>query len=108
MVDPVRTLVGALERELAAIPGATLFPGAGADAAARFRSVFGSEPPPGMTAFLAAHDGGILAPGSELMRLGDAATRFQTMAAAGQRGLWPFLEHRGRLFALDAEETSTD
>ncbi|MEO8212904.1 MAG: tetratricopeptide repeat protein [Myxococcales bacterium] len=108
MVDPVRTLVGALERELAAVPGATLFPGAGADAAARFRSIFGSEPPPGMAAFLAAHDGGRLATGSDLLTLSDAATRFQSMAASGQRGLWPFLEHRGRLFALDAEETSTD
>ena len=108
MVDPVRTLIGALERELAAVPGATLFPGAGADAASRFRAVFGSEPPPGMAAFLTAHDGGRLAPGSDLLTLSDAATRFQSMAASGQRGLWPFLEHRGRLFALDAEGTSTD
>ena len=60
MVDPVRTLVGALERELAAIPGATLYPGAGADAAQKFRAIFGSDSPPGLTAFLAAHDGGRL------------------------------------------------
>ena len=108
MVDPVRTLVGTLERELAAVPGATLFPGAGADAAERFRAVFGSESPPGLTALLAAHDGGRLAPGSELLTLVDAAARFAELAAAGQRGLWPFLEHGGRLFALDAEGQSAD
>src|ERR1043165_579603 len=108
MVDPVRTLVGALERELAAVPGAALYPGAGADAAQRFRAIFGNEPPPGLSAFLAAHDGGKLGPGSELFPMATATARFQSLASAGQRGLWPFLEHGGRLFALDAEGTSSD
>jgi tetratricopeptide (TPR) repeat protein len=108
MVDPVRTLVGALERELAAVSGAALYPGAGADAAQRFRTIFGNDPPAGLAAFLAAHDGGRLGPGSELFTLAEASGRFQGLAKSGQRGLWPFLEHGSRLFALDAEGTSSD
>jgi tetratricopeptide (TPR) repeat protein len=108
MVDPVRTLVGALERELVAVPGALLYPGAGADAAQRFHRVFGGDPPPGLAAFLTAHDGGRLAAESELLTLADATTKFQGLAASGQRGLWPFLVHGGRLFALDAEGTGAD
>src|SRR5690348_4668523 len=48
MVDPVRTLVGTLERELASVPDARLHPGAGTEATARFRAIFGSDPPPGL------------------------------------------------------------
>lgn len=108
MVDPVRTLVGTLERELATVPGATLFPGLGADAAARFRGVFGVEPTPGFEVFLTLHDGGRLSSESKLLTFAEAAARFQELSAAGQRGLWPFLEHAGRLFALDAEGAGSD
>jgi tetratricopeptide (TPR) repeat protein len=108
MVDPVKTMVGVIERELATVSGATLFPGLGADAADRFRAVFGLEPTSGLEAFLVAHDGGRLSAESRLLAFAEAATRFQELSTAGQRGLWPFLEHAGRLFALDAEGAGSD
>lgn len=108
MVDPVRTLVGALERELAAVPGVSLLPGASADAVGLFSALFGSAPPPGLKAFLAAHDGGRLPGGSKFLTLTEAAERLPTIAAAGHTGLWPFLENGGRQYALDAEGTSPD
>ena len=43
------------------IPEARLIPvGAGSDAGARFEAAMGLAPPPGLAAFLAAHDGGVL------------------------------------------------
>jgi len=108
MVDPVRTLVGALERELAAVPGVSLLPGGGADAASRFAATFGSAPPPGLKAFLVAHDGGRLPGGSRLLTLAEAAAKLPAIAAAGHSGLWPFLENGGRQYALDAEGTTPD
>ena len=90
MVDAVRTLVGTLERELAAVPGVLLYPGAGAGAGERFRSLFGSEAPAGLLAFVAAHDGGRLPNGSKLLTLTEANTRFRELAAAGhESGYWP-------------------
>jgi len=108
MVDPVRTLVGALERELAAVPGVSLLPGAGADAASRFAASFGSTPPPGLQAFLAAHDGGRLPGGARLLTVAEGAERLPAIAATGHSGLWPFLENAGRQYALDAEGTTPD
>jgi tetratricopeptide (TPR) repeat protein len=108
MVDPVRTLVGALERELAAVPGVTLLPGLGADAAERFSAVFGSAPPAGLKAFLVVHDGGRLPGGSKLLTLSEGAGRLPAISSAGHAGLWPFLEHGGRQYALDAEGTTTE
>src|SRR5690242_10463638 len=100
MVDPVRTLVGALERELAAVPGVSLLPGAGAEASSRFAAIFGSAPPPGLKAFLVAHDGGRLPGGSKLLTLAEAAERMPAITAAGHSGLWPFLDNAGRQYAL--------
>ena len=108
MVDPVRTLVGALERELAAVPGVSLLAGAGADAASRFAATFGSAPPPGLKAFLAAHDGGRLPGDARLLTLAQAAEKLPVIAATGHSGLWPFLENGGRQYALDAEGTTPD
>ena len=108
MVDPVRTMVGTLERELATVSGAVLFPGLGADAGDRFRAVFGLDPTSGLAAFLAVHDGGRLSPDSKLLTFVEASARFQELSSAGQRGLWPILEHGGRLFALDAEGAGSD
>jgi len=108
MVDPVRTLVGALERELAAVPGVSLLPGLGADADSRFAAIFGGPPPPGLKAFLAAHDGGRLPGGSKLLTLAEAAERLPAIASAGHTGLWPFLENAGRQYALDAEGATPD
>src|SRR5262245_40481290 len=108
MVDPVRTLVGALERELRAIPGAVLHPATGGEAEARFRAAFGEGPPPGLAALLGDHDGGRLAADAELLTLAEAAAQHRTLAGRGQAGLWPFLARGGRLFALDAEGASAD
>ena len=79
------------------MPDVELNAGAGSDAAARC-----------LAAFLAAHDGGRLPGGSHLFTLDESVARAATLGAAGQRGLWPFLEHRGRVYALDAEGTSPD
>src|SRR6185295_19129512 len=103
MVDPVRTLVGALERELAAVPGAELYPGAGTDAGARFQAAFGEPPPPGLGVFLTNHDGGRLGEDIELLALSEAASRHRALTGGGQGGLWPILSRGARLFALDAE-----
>jgi len=108
MVDAVRTLVGTLERELAAVPGVQLYPGAGAGAGERFRALFGSEAPAGLLAFVTAHDGGRLPNGSKLLTLSEANTRFRELAAAGHAGLWPVLQHADREYALDAQGTTTD
>lgn len=108
MVDPVRTLVGTLERELAAVPGVLLYPGAGAGAGERFRVIFGGEAPAGLLAFVVAHDGGRLPGGSKLLTLSEATGRFREVAASGHAGLWPFLEHGDRQYALDAQGTTTD
>lgn len=108
MVDPVRTLVGTLERELAAVPGVLLYPGAGPGAGERFRVIFGGEPPAGLLAFMVAHDGGRLPGTSKLLTLNEASGRFRELAAAGHAGLWPFLEHGDRQYALDAQGTTTD
>src|SRR5262245_27297181 len=115
MKDPVQTLLGEVEREVAGLPGATLFPGSGSDAARRFAAVAGAAPPPGLAAFLAAHDGGVLAPEVRLLSLDEATRRRSTppvsVPSAGgtwPAGLWPVLERSGRRYALDAAGTASD
>ena len=113
MKDPARTLLGQVEREVGGLSGASLFPGAGSDAGARFEALMGLAPPPGLAAFLAAHDGGVLAPDVRLLGLDDAAKKrrkTEPPAAAGDlpAGLWPVMERGGRRYALDAEEASAD
>jgi tetratricopeptide (TPR) repeat protein len=114
MVDPAKTLIGELEREVSALPGASLFPGAGSDAAARFQAAMGRWAPPGFAAFLSAHDGGVLGSDIKILTLVEAAQRRAESERDGGRppawpaGLWPVMERAGRRFALDAEEATTD
>jgi tetratricopeptide (TPR) repeat protein len=118
MVDPAKTLIGELEREVSALPGASLFPGAGSDAAVRFQSAMGRWAPPGFAAFLSAHDGGVLGPEIKILTLAESTQRRAESERDGGRapspsppwpaGLWPVMERSGRRFALDAEEATTD
>jgi tetratricopeptide (TPR) repeat protein len=113
MKDPARTLLGQIEREVASLPGASLYPGAGSDAGARFEALMGLAPPPGLAAFLAAHDGGVLGPDVRLLGIEDAAKRRRPPERQGPTGnlpagLWPVMERGGRRYALDAEEASAD
>ncbi len=113
MKDPARTLLGQVEREVAALPGASLYPGAGSDVGARFEALMGLPPPPGLAAFLAAHDGGVLGPDVRLLSLDQAAKRRRPPERSGATatmppGLWPVMERGGRRYALDAEDASSD
>jgi tetratricopeptide (TPR) repeat protein len=113
MKDPARTLLGQVEREVAALPGASLYPGAGSDVGARFEALMGLPPPPGLAAFLAAHDGGVLGADVRLLSLDEAAKRRRPPERAGATaampaGLWPVMERGGRRYALDAEDASSD
>jgi tetratricopeptide (TPR) repeat protein len=110
MKDPARTLLGEIEREVAGLPGASL--AAPASATSRFEALMGAPPPPGLAAFLAAHDGGQLGPDVRLLSLDEAARRRErpTRGGAGEwpTGLWPVMERGGRRFALDAEDANPD
>ncbi len=118
MVDPAKTLIGELEREVSALPGASLFPGAGSDASTRFQAAMGRWAPPGFAAFLSAHDGGVLGSDIKILTLAESAQRRAESERDGGRvplpsppwpaGLWPVMERAGRRFALDAEEATTD
>src|SRR6266700_215665 len=117
MVDPAKTLIGDLEREVSALPGASLYPGAGSDAATRFLAAMGRKAPSGFAAFLSAHDGGSLGADIKILTLAESAQRRNeserdigrgTPSSSWPAGLWPVMERAGRRFALDAEEASTD
>ncbi len=113
MKEPARTLIGEIERVVSALPDAVLFRGAAPDGLARFQAVMGMAPPPGLAAFLAAHDGGLLGPETRLLTMDEAVAR-----VSGARrtpgishwpaGLWPIVNRAGRRYALDAEEASGD
>src|SRR5580692_7348772 len=113
MKEPARTLIGEIERVVSALPDAVLFRGAAPDGLARFQSVMAMAPPPGLAAFLAAHDGGLLGPETRLLTMDEAVAR-----VSGARrtpgishwpaGLWPIVDRAGRRYALDAEEASGD
>jgi tetratricopeptide (TPR) repeat protein len=113
MKEPARTLIGEIERVVSALPDAVLFRGAAPDGLARFQAVMGMAPPPGLAAFLAAHDGGLLGPETRLLTMDEAVAR-----VSGARrtpgishwpaGLWPIVDRAGRRYALDAEEASGD
>src|SRR5215471_3009271 len=75
MVDPAKTLIGELEREVSALPGASLYPGAGSDAATRFLAAMGRKAPGGFAAFVSAHDGGSLGPEIKILTLAESAQR---------------------------------
>ena len=83
----------------------------------RFAAAMGVPPPPGLAAFLAAHDGGMLSPDAQAADDGrgdgarQAARRHTARAFGGARwpaGLWPVVDRGGRRYALDAEEASGD
>lgn len=110
MVDPVRALLLEIETEIDRLPGAALAAPAAAGPAReeRWKELFGRQPPPGFTAFLNRHDGGILAPEVRLLSWDESLRRLRESDRAGEgasglKGLWPVLERGGRLFALDAE-----
>src|SRR6185312_12395389 len=113
MREPARTLIGEIERVVSALPDAVLFGPAGPDAVARFQALMAVAPPPGLAAFLAAHDGGLLASDTRILTVDEAAGRVSgKRRAAGlsgwPAGLWPVVDRAGRRFALDAEEASGD
>jgi len=104
-------LIGEIERVVSALPDAVLFGPASADAAPRFQALMGVAPPPGLAAFLAAHDGGLLASDTRILTVDEAAARVsgkrRTAGLSGwPAGLWPVVDRAGRRFALDAEEAS--
>jgi tetratricopeptide (TPR) repeat protein len=113
MKEPAQTLIGELERVVSTLGGAVLYPGLGAGAVKRFETVMGVKPPPGLGAFLAAHNGGVLGPELRILTLEESAARLGAArgapgaAAAGwAAGLWPAVERAGRRYALDAEEAA--
>src|SRR5262245_37713395 len=89
MKDPAQTLLGEVEREAAALPGASLCSAGGPDAARRFSDIVGVSPPPGLAAFMAVHDGGSLAPDVRLFTLEQAAQRRFVPERATAPGTWP-------------------
>jgi len=106
-------LIGEIERVVSALPDAVLFGPAGPDAVARFQALMAVAPPPGLAAFLAAHDGGLLSSDTRILTVDEAAARVSgKRRAAGlsgwPAGLWPVVDRAGRRFALDAEEASGD
>src|SRR5882757_10810989 len=115
MVDPVRTLLLEIETELERLPGARLSPAAGVSAAGReerFKDLFGRAAPPGFAAFIARHNGGVLAEDVRLLSFEESLRRVREAERAGEggsgatgvlKGLWPVLERGSRLFALDAD-----
>ena len=110
MVDPVSTLLLAVDREIALLPTARLTaPGPGVNLPQRLGEACGRAVPAGVAAFLARYDGGTLTreirilPFEESLRLIKGPER-----AAELKGLWPILEREGRLFALDVEYPAPD
>ncbi len=113
MKEPARTLIGEIERVVSALPDAVLFRGASPEGLARFQAVMGMAPPPGLAAFLAAHDGGLLGPETKLLTMDEAlarvsGTRRTPGISSWPAGLWPIVDRAGRRYALDAEEASGD
>jgi len=114
MREPAQTLIGEIERVVSALPDAVLFPGLGPDGPRRFAVAMGVPAPPGLAAFLAAHDGGVLPPDAKLLTLDESTARVKGARAEplpGVRwpaGLWPVVDRGGRRYALDAEEANGD
>src|ERR1700690_1205586 len=113
MKEPARTLIGEIERVVSALPDGVLFQGVGAGALERFQSIMGVAPPPGLAAFLTAHDGGLLGSEARLLTVDESVAR----ATGAKRppglsswpaGLWPIADRTGRRYALDAEEANGD
>jgi tetratricopeptide (TPR) repeat protein len=113
MKEPAQTLIGDVERVVSTLPDAVLFPGLGAEGPRRFQAAMGVVPPPGLAAFLAAHDGGVLGAEVRLPTMEEAIARIGAHRPSGigvpwPTGLWPVVDRSGRRYALDAEEASGD
>ena len=112
MKEPAQTLIGEDERVVSALPDAVLFPGSGGDGLRRFEAAMGAPPPPGLAAFLAAHDGGVLGSEVRLLTLEEAAGRLggRSLGAGAPwpPGLWPVVDRAGRRYALDAEDLGSE
>jgi len=113
MKEPARTLIGEIERVVSALPDTVLFQGLGADGLQRFQAIMGVAPPPGLAAFLTAHDGGLLGPEARLLTVDESVARVTgTKRTPGLStwppGLWPVADRTGRRYALDAEEANGD
>ena len=113
MREPAQTLIGELERVVSSLPDAVLLPGLGADGLKRFQQAMGVTPPPGLAAFLRAHDGGELGRDARILSLDEAAARASGAKptpgiATWPPGLWPIVDRETRRYALDAEEASGD
>jgi tetratricopeptide (TPR) repeat protein len=113
MKEPARTLIGEIERVVSALPDTVLFHGAGADGLQRFAAIMGVEPPPGLAAFLTAHDGGLLGPEARLLTVAESVARVTGVKrtpglSSWPAGLWPIADRTGRRYALDAEEANGD
>ena len=89
MKEPARTLIGEIERVVSALPDAVLFRGASPDALARFQAVMGMAPPPGLAAFLAVHDGGLLGPETKLLTMDEALARVSGTRRTAGISSWP-------------------
>jgi tetratricopeptide (TPR) repeat protein len=113
MKEPARTLIGEIERVVSALPDTVLFQGLSADGLQRFAAIMGVAPPPGLAAFLTAHDGGLLGPEARLLTVDESVARVTgTKRTPGLStwppGLWPIADRTGRRYALDAEEANGD
>src|SRR5260370_30836271 len=114
MVDPAHTLLGEIERAVADLPGATLFPASGRGTARALEASLGRRPSPGLLAFVVAHDGGILGADINLLTVAEAQRRREAPLTGGARppewpaGLWPVLERAGHRYALDMDDAPTD
>jgi tetratricopeptide (TPR) repeat protein len=113
MKEPARTLIGEIERTVSALPDTVLFHGVAADSLQRFQAIMGVAPPPGLAAFLTAHDGGLLGPEARLLTVDESVARVtgakRTPGLSNwPAGLWPIADRTGRRYALDAEEANGD
>ncbi|MEA2700034.1 MAG: hypothetical protein QOI66_4305 [Myxococcales bacterium] len=114
MVDPAQTLLGEIERAIAGLPGATLYPPSGRSTARSLETAMGRRPPPGYLAFHAAHDGGLLGSDISLLTVAEAQSRRREPDSGIPRpnswpaGLWPVLERGAHRYALDMDDASTD
>jgi tetratricopeptide (TPR) repeat protein len=105
MVDPVSTLLLAVEKAVALLPAAKLAPArAGARLPERLAEACGRIAPPGVAAFLSRYDGGTLGRDTRLLSFEESFTlKRDPRRAADLKGLWPIADRHGHLFALDAE-----
>jgi tetratricopeptide (TPR) repeat protein len=105
MVDPVSTLVLAIERETALLPAGKLFPARpGARLPDRLAEACGRAIPGGVSAFFTRYDGAVFAREVRLFSFEESLRlKRDPRRSAELKGLWPIVERHGRLFALDAE-----